>query len=408
MHSIFNTKNQKRSVIFMAKYKKRPDGRYATSTIVGYDDNGKPKRKTLYGRTIMELDKKVAEFKSLQNKGIIINDEGMTVEQWGKKWLELYKSAKEYNTYTMYQNVLNKHIIPQLGDIRLNALKSHHIQELLNDIIQKGHHRTAEIVKLTIKQMIQQAIINEYIYKDVSLKVSLPQSKKKEKRALTTEEKLLIEKSKLTQKERVFVDLLYYTGVRRGEALALTVKDIDFINRKLTINKSLVLKDSQSDIKNSPKTDAGNRLIPLPTKLLSELKEYLANVSSIYLFTKQNGELMTKSSFRRFWDNILDKMNIAAGGDKFSRSETAIRLVSKDITPHIFRHTYATNLYYAGIDVKTAQRLLGHSNIQITLEIYTHLDNSNISTASDILNNYFDNQNNCSDSQNIVRHEKSI
>lgn len=392
----------------MAKYKKRPDGRYATSTIVGYDDNGKPKRKTLYGRTIMELDKKVAEFKSLQNKGIIINDEGMTVEQWGKKWLELYKSAKEYNTYTMYQNVLNKHIIPQLGDIRLNALKSHHIQELLNDIIQKGHHRTAEIVKLTIKQMIQQAIINEYIYKDVSLKVSLPQSKKKEKRALTTEEKLLIEKSKLTQKERVFVDLLYYTGVRRGEALALTVKDIDFINRKLTINKNLVLKDSQSDIKNSPKTDAGNRLIPLPTKLLSELKEYLANVSSIYLFTKQNGELMTKSSFRRFWDNILDKMNIAAGGDKFSRSETAIRLVSKDITPHIFRHTYATNLYYAGIDVKTAQRLLGHSNIQITLEIYTHLDNSNISTASDILNNYFDNQNNCSDSQNIVKHEKSI
>ena len=392
----------------MAKYKKRPDGRYATSTIVGYTDDGKPKRKTLYGRTIMELDKKVAEFKSLQNKGIIINDEGMTVEQWGKKWLELYKSAKEYNTYTMYQNALNKHIIPQLGDIRLNALKSHHIQELLNDIIQKGHHRTAEIVKLTIKQMIQQAIINEYIYKDVSLKVSLPQSKKKEKRALTTEEKLLIEKSKLTQKERVFVDLLYYTGVRRGEALALTVKDIDFINRKLIINKNLVLKDSQSDIKNSPKTDAGNRLIPLPTKLLSELKEYLANVSSIYLFTKQNGELMTKSSFRRFWDNILDKMNIAAGGDKFSRSETAIRLVSKDITPHIFRHTYATNLYYADIDVKTAQRLLGHSNIQITLEIYTHLNNSNISTASDILNNYFDNQNNCSDSQNIVRHEKSI
>ena len=392
----------------MAKYKKRPDGRYATSTIVGYTDDGKPKRKTLYGRTITELDKKVAEFKSLQNKGIIINDEGMTVEQWGKKWLELYKSAKEYNTYTMYQNVLNKHIIPQLGDIRLNALKSHHIQELLNDIIQKGHHRTAEIVKLTIKQIIQQAIINEYIYKDVSLKVSLPQSKKKEKRALTTEEKLLIEKSKLTQKERVFVDLLYYTGARRGEALALTVKDIDFINRKLIINKNLVLKDSQSDIKNSPKTDAGNRLIPLPTKLLSELKEYLANVSSIYLFTKQNGELMTKSSFRRFWDNILDKMNIAAGGDKFSRSETAIRLVSKDITPHIFRHTYATNLYYADIDVKTAQRLLGHSNIQITLEIYTHLNNSNISTASDILNNYFDNQNNCSDSQNIVRHEKSI
>ena len=135
----------------MAKYKKRPDGRYATSTIVGYTDDGKPKRKTLYGRTIMELDKKVAEFKSLQNKGIIINDEGMTVEQWGKKWLELYKADKAYNTYLMYQNALNTHIIPNLGNIRLNALKSHHIQELLNSIIRDGHHRTAEIVKITIK-----------------------------------------------------------------------------------------------------------------------------------------------------------------------------------------------------------------------------------------------------------------
>lgn len=212
----------------MAKYKKRPDGRYATSTIVGYTDDGKPKRKTLYGRTIMELDKKVAEFKSLQNKGIIINDEGMTVEQWGIKWLKLYKSAKEYNTYAMYLNALNSHIIPEIGGIRLSALKSHHIQEMLNDIISVGHYRTAEIVRLTIKQIIQQAIINEYIYKDISLKVSLPQSQKKEKRSLSNEEKAILEKTKLTQRERVFVDLLYYTGVRRGEALALTVKDIDF------------------------------------------------------------------------------------------------------------------------------------------------------------------------------------
>jgi integrase len=334
----------------MAKYKKRPDGRYATSTIVGYTDDGKPKRKTLYGRTIMELDKKVAEFKSLQNKGIIINDEGMTVEQWGIKWLKLYKSAKEYNTYAMYLNALNSHIIPEIGGIRLSALKSHHIQEMLNDIISVGHYRTAEIVRLTIKQIIQQAIINEYIYKDVSLKVSLPQSQKKEKRSLSNEEKAIFEKAKLTQRERVFVDLLYYTGVRRGEALALTVKDIDFKNRRLIINKNLVIKDGESHLKNSPKTNAGNRSIPLPAKLLSELQEYIAHAKNIYLFTMKSGEPMTKSSFRRFWYNILDKMNVAAGGDEFSRSDTAIRLIAKDVTPHIFRHTYATNLYYAGID----------------------------------------------------------
>ena len=245
----------------MAKYKKRPDGRYATSTIVGYTDDGKPKRKTLYGRTIMELDKKVAEFKSLQNKGIIINDEGMTVEQWCKKWLELYKADKAYNTYLMYQNALNTHIIPNLGNIRLNALKSHHIQELLNSIIRDGHHRTAEIVKITIKQIIQQAIINEYIYKDISLGLTLPNKKKPKKRALTDAEKKLIFKADFNSMERVFIDLLYYTGIRKGEALSLTVSDIDFINKKISISKNLVMQYRSSTIKPSPKTQAGHREI---------------------------------------------------------------------------------------------------------------------------------------------------
>ena len=151
-----------------------------------------------------------------------------------------------------------------------------------------------------------------------------------------------------------------------------------------------MIKDGESHLKNSPKTNAGNRSIPLPAKLLSELQEYIAHAKNIYLFTMKSGEPMTKSSFRRFWYNILDKMNVATGGDEFSRSDTAIRLIAKDVTPHIFRHTYATNLYYAGIDVKTAQRLLGHSSIQVTLEIYTHLDAEvSISNTEDKLNSYF-------------------
>ena len=227
----------------MAKYKKRPDGRYATSAIIGYDKNGKPKRKTLYGRTIMELDKKVADFKSLQNKGIIIDDNGMTVEQWATKWLELYKADKAYNTYMMYKRTVDNHIIPNLGNIRLSALKKHQIQELLNNIVQGGHQRTAEMVKLTLQQIIKQAIIEEYVYKDVTVGLSLPKKQKTEKRALTDAEKKLIQNADLNTRERAFVDLLYYTGIRRGEALALMVSDIDFVNKKVKINKNLVMKD---------------------------------------------------------------------------------------------------------------------------------------------------------------------
>ena len=92
----------------MAKYKKRSDGRYATSIIIGYTDDGRAKRKVIYGRTIMELDKKVANFKSLQNKGIIIDDKGLTVQKWADKWLALYKSDKSYNTYSMYKNTVRR------------------------------------------------------------------------------------------------------------------------------------------------------------------------------------------------------------------------------------------------------------------------------------------------------------
>ena len=392
----------------MDKYKKRPDGRYATSTIIGYTDDGKPKRKVIYGRTIAELDRKVADFKSLQNKGIIIDDGGMTVQQWAEKWLQLYKADKSYNTYIMYKRTIDNHITPNIGNIRLNALKKHQIQELLNSTLQNGHQRTAELIKMTLHQIIQQAIIEEYIYRDVTVGLALPKKKKSEKRALTDAEKALVRSTVLTNKERAFIDLLYYTGVRRGEALALMLSDIDFVNRKLSITKNLVMKDNGSSIKNSPKTDSGRRDIPLPNTLIKSLQKYLPEISSVYLFTqKTNDELMTKSSFRQFWNNILNKLNVAAGGNNFKKSHPSkdrpIHLIAKDITPHIFRHSYATNLYYAGIDIKTAQYLLGHSSIEMTMDIYTHLDTNKVSTSADILNSFFESQNFCSDSQNIVK-----
>ena len=379
----------------MAKYKKRADGRYSTSVIIGYTENGTARRKILYGRTIAELDNNVAEFKSLKNKGIIIDDKNLTVAQWAEKWLELYKKDKAYNTYACYQRTIDAHIIPNLGDIRLGALKQNHVQKLLNDIIQDGHMRTAELVRLTLQQMIHQALIEEYIYKDITVGLSLPQKQQPKKRSLTDAEKKLIQAADFNSKERAFVDLLYYTGVRRGEALALTKDDIDFVNKTISINKNLVMKSNTSEIKPSPKTKAGIRELPIPEKLMKTLIDYVYSLDGKYLFSKNDGDLMTNSSFRRFWDNILDKINIAAGGTKYTRKdmqkkdEKVIQLIANDITPHTFRHTYATSLYYSGVDIKSAQYLLGHSSIQMTLDVYTHLDNEKITDSRAKLDAFF-------------------
>lgn len=371
----------------MAKYKKRKDGRYATSIIIGYKNNGKPKRKVLYGKTIRELDNKVADFKSLQNKGIIINDNSMTMAQWAKKWLKLYKQNKAYNTYYMYKNAVNNHIIPAIGDMRLSSLKKNHLQELLNNIVTDGKQRTAEIVRLTLKQIIQTAIEEQYIYVDISNKLSLPQRQTKEKRALTDDEVKMISDADLSSKQRTFIDILYYTGMRRGEALALRVSDFDFVNKKVYVNKTVIFKGNTPFVKDTTKTKAGIREIPMPDMLIKSLKQYLNESSNVsYLFTQiTNTNMMTVSSFYNFWRGIMKTAGLP-----------------NDVTPHILRHTYATKLYYAGVDLKTAQYLLGHSNIKITLEIYTHLDKLKVNNISDKINNIFNLQNETSDSQNIV------
>lgn len=358
----------------MAKYKKRKDGRYATSIIIGYKNNGKPKRKVLYGKTIRELDNKVADFKSLQNKGIIINDNSMTMAQWAKKWLKLYKQNKAYNTYTMYKNAVNTHIIPAIGDMRLSALKKNHLQELLNNIVADGKQRSAEIVRLTLKQIIQAAIEEQYIYVDISNKLSLPQRQAKEKRVLTDDEVKIISNADLPSKQRAFIDLLYYTGMRRGEALALRVSDLDFVNRKVCVNKTIVFKGNTPFVEDTTKTKAGIREIPMPDMLIKSLKRYLSDSGNIsHVFTQStNTNMMTVSSFRKFWKGIIKTTELP-----------------NDVTPHILRHTYATKLYYAGVDLKTAQYLLGHSNIQITLEIYTHLDKLKTNDIGDKINKAF-------------------
>lgn len=290
-----------------------------------------------------------------------------------------------------------RHIIhiPAIGDIRLKALKANNIQEIINKNIQEGHHRTAELIRLTMQQIIRQAVIEGFIYKDISLGISLPPKPHSQKRALTDAEKKLILAAPLSPKERTFINILYYTGVRRGEALALTKGDIDFINKTISINKNLVMKNNESVIKPSPKTNAGIRELPIPEKLYDTLKNYVSSLTSQYLFTKNDGELMSRSAFRRFWDNILDQINIAAGGTRYTRTdrktdtENPMQLIADDITPHLFRHTYATTLYYAGIDIKTAQYLLGHSSIQMTMDLYTHLDSGKILNSKDKLDAFF-------------------
>ncbi len=353
----------------MAKYKKRKDGRYATTVLAGWRADGKPNNVFLSAKTEKELKDKVLEVKMKLKAGQLVKTQDTLLKDYADNWLDTYKTSVGLNTKAMYKNAINVHIKPELGHLPLNKLVRSDVQKLIND--HHEHPRTCEIIKLTLVQILNSAIEDKLIIENVAKKATLPKYHRTEKRALTELEKSAIKKADFTPRERAFVMLLFFFGLRRGEALALTKADIDLKNRILTVNKIVIFDVNTPIIKTGSKSDAGNRSIPIPDSVWGLLRDYLKTVDSFYLFPGKNYQTLSKTQYTRMWDNIIKKMNAAVITDK----EKLIGAEPiQDLTAHIFRHNYCTMLYYSGISQKKAVELMGHSDIKMIMEVYAHLD----------------------------------
>ena len=351
----------------MSKIKKRKDGRYQKNIKIGYQPNGKPKYKCIMGKTQAELQYKIDEFMSLYNQGII-NGDKTTLKDWTLQWLETYKKPLAYNTYKMYERCVKGHILTApFADKKIIDITLAEVQAYLNSKLSTP--RAAQIIRMTLKQIFDAAVDNNLTLRNPAARVKLPVHKSAPKRTLTDTEARAITAADLTPMQKLFIDFGRYAGLRRGEILALTRGDIDLKKNVIRVNKTLILKSKgESVVKHSPKTAAGFREVPLLAPIRTTLKDYKYD---LYLFHDKDGRLLNKNAFRKMWKGIINALN----------------LPQCSLTPHILRHTYATNLYYAGIDIKTAQSYLGHSDIKTTLDIYTHLQIDNSSAVAK-LNKY--------------------
>lgn len=159
-----------------------------------------------------------------------------------------------------------------------------------------------------------------------------------------------------------FAGLLYYTGMRRGEALALKVDDIDFEAKCINICRTLTKnQDHKMIVKDGTKTEAGMRKVPIISELESILMDYIDTIdrSKEYLFLNRNGGFFGNSSVKRAWDHILEKINL-----HMLNAETTT------ISPYYFHHNFATELAYSNIPMKSAQYILGNEHITVTMDIY--------------------------------------
>lgn len=351
-----------------AKYTKSKDGYFRAKVWDGtyIADGSKHRINLISKKSSADLEKKVNEFKNRVVKREYVTSSDISLYKYALEWLDTYKVNRSRNTYLMYKNIIDKHII-DLADIPLQSLTHSRLQILIND--RSDRPRTCQQLLLTLRQVLKSAAKSQLIPINVSYELAddleLPAYKSKEKRALTDLEIKAIKTADFTDREKCFVYLLYGCGLRRGEALALTKYDISFEKAEISITKSMAFDVNNSYIKET-KTVRGQRVVPMPGYLFDFLKEYIKSVNN-YLITKVDGTEMTLSSFEKMWEQIIKKMNLAVGGTD------TIRLIH-GLTPHIFRHNYCTRLCYQvpAISTKMIAKLLGDTE-KMVIDVYSHI-----------------------------------
>lgn len=351
--------------------KKRKDGYFQKKLLIK-DKDGIERNKFIYAKTKIELEEKTRAFLADYERGTLTR-ENVTVRAYSEKWIESISTGLSYNSIRMYQSNLNK-INAELGGILLKDLKRSDIQTLVTNWSHEP--RTAQYIKQTIHKLLESAIDDEFIYKNVCRNITLAKYKAKEKVPLSAFEIEALTKADLTDQQRLFVSILYHTGLRRGEVLALSRKDIDLKNNILSVNHSLAFENNKGYLK-EPKTEKGKRKVPIPGELHRQLASYKYGM---YLFTIDGG-MFTKYAFDKMWNDIRKRLNATIPG-------TGINAF-KGFTAHRFRHNYASYLHDNDIDAKSAQNLLGHSSITTTMDIYTHLQELGGKTIEKI-NNIFE------------------
>lgn len=337
-------------------YTVRKDGRLMKKVTI----NGKPIY--LYSNDPKDLEKQFVEVKHKGYNGIGIDDDKITLKQWAEKWYEVNISQKEHNTKRNIRILLDKHIYPQLGHIKLKSLKVINIREFQKNMLEQGLTSTCNRAITTIKRILNDAVENDIIQKNVAFNVKSVKYVKIERKPLSVYEDNLLYTVAQNHKYGLFFLVLRYTGLRTEEIIPLTVDDIDLINKKITVNKAVyfnVNNPNQKATKNKK-----TRVIPILDIIYEPLKKHVNNCNSKnqkLLFTKQTDEQMiTASSVRWMTKSFVNAMNKEYEKEQ-KENNPKFELTNENrisFTNHILRHSYCTMLYYAGIGIKEAQELM--------------------------------------------------
>lgn len=328
------------------------------------------KRYHVYADTLEEVGRKKAEkiqkIKSAKSK----TQTDITVEVWTEKCFETYKSGQAEITRKKYTNRVRYCILRHIGFMRIKDVTSIHCQEVLN--YQRGNSRSQiNEVYNALRFIFSRAVFNDLIDRDPTLSLQKPKGTYNPRRALTEKErKTLI---KVASKDRRFFCflLMLFCGCRPAEACSCIGADISENADGFPI---LHIKGT--------KTKNADRFVPIPTELYALIKD---TPKKEFISTYSTGTQIKESNRARLWKSLWRQMNIEAGTKTYRNALLEPYEIPKDLTPYCLRHEYCSDLARRGVDIRVAQRLMGHSDISLTANIYTHIDNNLLSSVAEVL-----------------------
>lgn len=350
------------------------------------------KQVSLYATTREELYRKELEARQ-QISDIIFRRENPTVAEYCEKWLYIKSAKISRGTLQGYTNAINNYIVKPLGEMYMSDVTADDIKLAMVPLSKKSQSYYST-VNMLMKCIFYSAERNKLLDYNPSAGICAKGGKSTRKKdALTDEQVQVLLDTVNGLPPYVFVMIGLYAGLRREEILALQWDCVflDVPTPYISVQRAWRTEHNRPVISTVLKTKAAKRDVPIPQCLVDCLQEAKTASGSDYVIADSNGQPLSYSQFHRVWQYVIVRSTKERTYYKYVNGQSIKYTITPtlgmnqknnpkirytldfDVTPHLLRHTYITNLLYAGVDPKTVQYLAGHENSKTTMDIYARV-----------------------------------
>ncbi|MGB8939590.1 MAG: tyrosine-type recombinase/integrase [Streptomyces sp.] len=350
---------------------KRADGRYQGAAYVT-DSDGNRVRKYVYGRTWDEANEKLGKLQDQERNGIPVPSRSWSLGEWLAYWLEhIVKPEKEHNTYVKYESKVRLYLEPHLGKKSMVKLTPAQLRAFMSALTRAkvGAATRFEVLR-TLRNALNRAVKEEILTRNVALLVDMPKVSKDKGKAWNAPEAITFLRASRAHRFYAACVLVLVLGLRRSEVLGLRWQDIDFETGQFTPTKQVQREKGVGLVLKDLKTESSQAVLPLPEfcaraleerRTLQELERKIVGDAWAQepgydvIFSSERGGLTDPVGFSRMFNALVKRAGV------------------RRITVRLARHTCGTLLAFLKVHPKVAQAILRHSQISMTMDVYTHV-----------------------------------